>query len=74
MRLAQAPESRGSNGEFPAADQGPVDRDREEDVRVPDGIVVKEIGRAGAELIDVERPASKRDRDSELALYVALSV
>jgi hypothetical protein len=74
MRLAKAPESRGSNREFPAADQGAVDRDREEHVRVPDGIVVKEIARLGAKFIDVERPALKRDNNPELALFITLSM
>jgi hypothetical protein len=73
MRLAKTPESRRSNRELPAADQGAVDGDREEDVRIPYGIVVKEIAGGCPELIDIERPSSKGDHDSELALFVALS-
>src|SRR5437588_6415549 len=59
--------------DFPAAHPYLVNGQREKDVRVRQHIVIKEIARAGAEIIGVQCPASYRYRDSEVMLLVAFA-
>ena len=74
MDLAKAPESRRADGELIAANHRPVDRQRQERVRVADGVVVEKFAGLGTEMIDVDRPAIQRNRDPDLIFLVALAV
>lgn len=63
----------GSQSDLPAADERLVDRERKEEIGLPDHIVIEKVSSAGAEGIGVELPAAERDYDSKLMLLVALS-
>src|SRR5262249_16750946 len=78
VRESQAPgtaasQERRLGADLPAADAGVFKREREEDVRVPQRIVIEEVPCARTEVRNVEDPASDRYRQSEFALFVALA-
>src|SRR6267143_2447323 len=59
--------------QFPTADFSSINRDRQTQPR-SDAALVKEIAGAGFEIVRVENPTAIGNGDSELMLFVALSV
>ena len=74
MGLAEVPEARAAQGEFPGADEGAVDGDGEVDAGVADVGVVEEVVDAGLEGVGVEEPAAEGNLYAELMLFVAFAV
>ncbi len=72
--LAEVPEARRAEAEFPGADEGAVDGDGEVDAGVADVGVVEEVVDAGLEGVGVEEPAAEGNLNAELMLFVALAV
>src|SRR5664279_2767134 len=60
--------------EFPAADEGLLNREGEEEIGFSDSVVVEEIIGSGAEGVGVERPSAEGYGDAELMLFVAFAV
>src|SRR5487761_741654 len=73
MHLPNPPEPRRAKGRFPSTNQGLLNREREEHIRVADVVVVEEILRARLERIGVQKPSPNRNRYPELMLFVAFS-
>src|SRR5580700_8341542 len=74
MELSERPGPGRSNGDFGSTDQGAVDRDGKEDVRVAHRIVVEEIRGPRLEPVAVQRPAPNRDGQAQLVFFIALAV
>src|SRR5215467_4762665 len=74
MELSHSPQPGRLHCQLKSPDMGPVDREREENVRVPDRVVIKEVLRCGMEVAGVYGPASYRKSHSSLPLLVSLSV
>ena len=74
MGLAEVPEARAAEGEFPGADEGSVDGDGIVDAGVADVGVVEEVVDAGLEGVGVEEPAAEGNLHAELMLFVAFAV
>ncbi len=60
--------------ELPATNERSVNGDREKCVRVPHGIVVKEVFYMSTKFVRVELPAAEWDSHAELALFVAFAM
>ena len=73
MNLCPVREPRRTKREFPAIDPRLVDREREEEIRFANHLVIEEIAGAGLEGVGVNRPPAKRDDDAELVFLVSLS-
>src|SRR5487761_232598 len=73
MHLPNPPEPRRAKGRFPSANQGLLNREREEHIRVADVVVVKEILRARLERIGVQKPSTNRNRYAVLMFFIAFS-
>src|SRR6266480_2629609 len=56
-----------------ATDVHAIDREREEDVRAAEDVVIEEVARLGAEYRGVGAPAAQRHEHADLALPVALA-
>ena len=50
-----------------------VDGKREEDVRVAEHVVVKEIFGCSAEIVHIESPSGEGNSESEFSLFIALA-
>ncbi len=74
MRLAEVPEARRAEGQFPGADERAVDGDREVDAGIADVGVVEEVVDAVLEGVGVEDPAAEWNLYPELMFFVALAV
>ena len=78
MRVGQvklsALAARRPQGRLPAADPRRVDGERNEDVRVPDDVVIEEVARVRAESVEVDGPAPDRNRDADFVLFVAFAL
>src|SRR5215469_916659 len=61
-----------TQGYFPTTYQGLAYRDRKEEIRFADVIVVKEIDCPGAEVIGINDPRPERYRDPELVFFIKL--
>ena len=73
VELGASCDARRVRGGFPAADAGAINGEREENIGIPEDVVVKEIPRAGAEVGNVKRPARQRDGQTKFMLLVALA-
>src|SRR5579862_6392891 len=74
VKLAAMPDARGSESQFPSSNQCAIDRDRDENVRFADIVVIKKVIRPRLEIVDVERPPAERNRHAELVLLIAFAV
>src|SRR5215469_3340854 len=63
-----------TQGYFPAPYQGLAYRDRKEEIRFADVIVVKEIDCPGAEVVGINNPSPERYRDTELVFFIEFSM
>ena len=73
MRLC-APAARRPHRGLPSPDARGIDRQRKEDVRVSNDIVIEEIARVRPEVIEIDCPAARGDCDSHLILFVTLAL
>src|SRR5579863_1300708 len=73
MKLAATPEAGRPQCEFPTLNHGGIPRDRPEDVRFSDIVMIEPIPGAGFKSIGVERPAAIGNRDAKLVLPIALA-
>src|SRR5258708_33194197 len=73
VELGPSGNARRGRRTFPAADTGPINGEREENVGIAQDVVIKKVFRAGAEVGDVEDPAGERDRQSEFMLFIAFA-
>ena len=73
MELSASGDAGRVRGDFPAANAGAVDGEREENVGVAEHIVVEEVSGAGAEVGNVKGPARERNGQAEFVLFVALT-
>ena len=67
-------DQRRAEREFPAANHGLGNGDREKDTRSADVVVVEEIPHVGAEVVGIEHPTAQRNADAELMLFVEFAV
>ena len=74
MELNSTGNSRRVGAYFPSTETGAVDGQREEDVGIPEHVVIEKVSGCRAEIGDIERPGRQRNRESELPLFVTLSV
>ena len=74
INLAAVVKARRAQNEFPAANARALDGDGDENLRVVEIVVVKEIIGASEEVIGVEGPATKRDSDAELVFFIAFAM
>src|SRR5262249_11220339 len=58
---------------FPAVDAPLVDGQGNEDVRVADHVMIEEIPGVRLKLIGIDSPATDRNRDPDLVLFVAFA-
>src|SRR5215469_6006230 len=63
-----------TQGCFPTTDQGLAYRDRKEEIRFSDVVVVKEIDCSGAEVIGINNPSPERYRDTELVFFIEFAM
>src|SRR5208337_4357969 len=73
VKLAAMPEAGGPKGQFPALNQGSIPRDRPEEIRFSDIVMIQPIRRSCLVSIGVKRPAAKRDREPKLVLFIPLA-
>src|SRR5205807_7748098 len=74
MELNATGNSRRVGAYFPSTETGTVDGQREEDVGIPEHVVIEKVSGCRAEICDIKRPARQRNRESELPLFVPLPV
>ncbi len=74
MKLAAMPKAGGSQREFPSLNQGRFPRDRPEEIRFSDVVVIQPIAALVFESIGVESPAAIGNRDADLIFFIALAV
>ena len=74
MNLGAVGEARRTEGDFPAADNGSFDGEREEEIRFADYVVIEEIVDAGTERVGVDDPSPIRDGYAELEFFVSFAV
>ena len=72
MDLPAVGDARRTEGQFPAANLGPVNGDGQTQSR-SDAAMVKEIVSIGLEVVDIENPSAIGNGDSELMFFVAFS-
>ena len=73
MRLCARPMRRPQRG-LPSADATRVDRQRDEDVRVANDIMIEEIRGVGPKPIDIDGPATNWNRHPDFILLVAFTL
>src|SRR5712671_2659455 len=61
------------HGGLIAADPRRSQSERKKDIGIAQHVMVKEIARSGAKVVEVEAPAAKRDGDAELVLLIAFA-
>jgi hypothetical protein len=59
---------------FQASDVHAIDRERQEDVRVSEDVVVEEIAGFGAKGVEIKIPSSDRNCHTDLGLVIALAM
>src|SRR5207247_11286061 len=69
-----APAARRPHRGLPSPDARGIDRQRKEDVRVSNDIVIEEIARVRPEVIERDCPAARGDWDSNLLFFVTFSL
>src|ERR1035437_7913300 len=63
-----------ADGCFEAFDAGRLNGEWQEDVRIADGVVVKEIPHSGVKVSECRYPVAQGNGDTVLLLYVALAL
>src|SRR5215469_7432147 len=63
-----------TQGYFPAPYHGFAYRDRKEEIRFTDVVVVKEIDSPGAEVVGINDPPPERYSDTELVFFIELAM
>src|ERR1700747_3049221 len=74
MELNATGNSRRVGAYFPSTEAGAIDGQREENVGVAEHVVIEKVSGCSAEICDIEGPARQRNGESELPLFVPLSV
>src|SRR5690349_4043829 len=73
MDLRSAPQPGRAQCQLPAANQGLIDGEREENIRFSDIVVIEKIGDARFEIVDIERPILVRNCHAELIFGITLA-
>src|SRR5581483_791758 len=73
VKAGKAADIGGSNVGFPAPDPRMIQRQRKENIRVSEHIMIEEVPGAGSEVRDVKGPSPKRNGQPKLTLFVALA-
>ena len=74
VELAAIADARRAQGELPPVNARALNRDGKENVGVIQIVVIEEVAGARQEIVGVKGPASKRDSDPKLVLFVPFTV
>ena len=74
VNVSAVPKLWGAQGQLPTLNAGAINRKREENVGFANAAVIKEISDLGVEVVSIDDPATERNGNAELALFIALAM
>src|SRR6201999_2417343 len=74
VNLGSVRNRRRTQGQFPAANNGFLNRQRKENIRLADVIVIEEVVSDSLKVVGIDRPSAIRNRYPELMLLITFTV